>query len=134
MTTPEYPALTIEQLERGDIEPGGFDHEGHVYLGWLYVGEFGAGRAIEKFTAALRRLVGKLGVPDKYHDTITWFYLLVIAERRSRDGGDDWPTFRRDNPDLFSRDDNVLSRFYSRELLASEDARRRFVLPDRIAA
>ena len=134
MTTKNIHTLTIEQLEMGEIDAGSFDHESHVYMGWLYVGEFGATRAIEKFTAALKRLVIKLGVPGKYHDTITWFYLLVIAERRMKSGGDDWTTFRRDNPDLFSRNDNVLSRFYSRELLGSDEARNGFVLPDRIAA
>ena len=76
----------------------------------------------------------KLGVPGKYHDTITWFYLLIIAERRNRDGGDDWPTFRRANDDLFSRDDNVLGRYYSKELLASDEARNNFILPDRLVA
>ena len=134
MTINEMPALTIEQFELGDIDAAGFDHASHVYMGWLYIAEFGATRAIEKYTAALKRLVDKLGVPGKYHDTITWFYLLVIAERRTRKGGDDWRQFRRNNSDLFSHDDNVLSRYYSKELLSSEKARRNFVLPDRIAA
>ena len=134
MTANDMHALTIEQLENGEIDAGTFDHESHVYMGWLYIGEFGATGAIEKFTAALKRLVIKLGVPGKYHDTITWFYLLVIAERRMKIGGDDWTTFRQDNPDLFSRDDNILSRFYSKELLGSDKARHSFVLPDRIAA
>ena len=69
-------------------------------------------------------------MPGKYHDTITWFYMLLIAERHKSD--EDWEDFRSANTDLFERD--LLTRYYTRECLASEDARTRFVLPDRIAA
>ena len=90
--------------------------------------------AISRFTGALRRLTAKLGVPDKYHDTISWFYLLLIAERRAATTEDSWFTFRRDNDDLFSRDNNVLEHYYSKELLWSDRARQSFVLPDQRAA
>lgn len=126
------PAITIAAFESGDIDPGSFDHEAHVYVGWQYVRKYPLGEAVSRFTGALRRLTARLRVPDKYHDTISWFYLLLIAER-SIDAGDDWNTFRRDNDDLFSRDNNILDRYYSRELLESERARNSFVLPDRCA-
>lgn len=132
MTTNSLENVTIDAFERGDIDATCFGHEAHVYAGWLYVNRFPAPVAIERFTAALRRLTAKFGAPDKYHDTITRFYLLLIAERN--DGGGCWQRFRNQNPDLFDRDNNVLHRYYSRERLGTDAARLRFLLPDRIAA
>ena len=128
------PQVSIAAMEAGEIDPATFDHEAHVYLGWQYVREYPLTEAIGRFTDALRRLTNQLGVPGKYHDTITWFYLLVIAERRARAQDDSWIAFRRDNEDLFSRENNVLERYYSKELLWSDRARQAFVLPDRRAA
>jgi len=125
------PALTIAALESGDIDVGSFDHEAHVYLGWLYVRQYPLSEAVSRFTGALRRLTAKLGVPGKYHDTISWFYLLLIAERSNGANDNSWFDFRCDNSDLFSRDDNILGRYYSDELLRTDRARNSFVLPDR---
>jgi hypothetical protein len=36
--------------------------------------------------------------------------------------------------DLFSREGNVLNRYYCSDTLASDEARHRFVLPDRLVA
>lgn len=127
------PAITIAAFEAGDVDAKSFDHEAHIYVGWLYVRAFPLSVAISRFTRALRRLTARFGVPDKYHDTISWFYLLLIAERNNSDE-DDWSAFRRGNNDLFSRDVNILERYYSEELLKSDRARSSFVLPDRCAA
>ncbi len=133
-------ALTIDDLEQCRIEAAAFDHEAHVYLAWLYLDRYSVAEAIERFTAALKRLTVKLGVPGKYHNTITWFFMLIIAERRNGDSGAAgppgraWSRFRRDNDDLFRRDENVLHRYYNPETLATDAARRTFVLPDKLLA
>jgi len=131
MNAAAEPGVSIAALESGEIDAVEFDHEAHVYLGWLYVREYPLGEAIGRFTTALRRLTARLGVPGKYHDTISWFYLLLIAERRNAANEESWFAFRRNNDDLFNRDDNLLARHYSDELLWSDRARHSFVLPDR---
>ena len=131
---PSCPQLTIDDLEAARIEGGSFNHEAHVYLAWLYLKEYPVTAAIDRFSAALRRLTQKLGVPGKYHETITWFFMLMIAQRCADQPDLDWPQFRAGNGDLFSKDDNVLNRYYSNATLHSNEARRSFVLPDRIAA
>ena len=133
MNAAAEPQVSIAAMEAGDIDAATFDHEAHVYLGWLYVNEFPLTEAIDRFTRALRRLTERLGVPDKYHDTISWFYLMLIAERRAAASDDTWFCFRRDNDDLFRRNENVIDRYYTRELLFSDRARRSFVLPDRLS-
>jgi hypothetical protein len=128
-----FPDLSIEAFEAGAIDAGAFDHEAHVYVAWLYLERYALAKAIGRFTSALRRLTQQLGVPDKYHETISWFFLLVIAERREARPGD-WAAFRQANEDLFGTASGILRRYYSDAVLFSERARCRFVLPDRLAA
>ena len=134
MTKPLRPALGIDDLEQGRIEGGSFNHEAHVYLAWLYLDRYPVTEAIERYTAALKRLTAKLGVPGKYHDTITWFFMLIIAQRRIACADVDWTVFKEKNADLLSRENNVLNRYYSKETLATDAARQSFVLPDRLVA
>ncbi len=98
MRTLAAPDITLEQFEQGDIDPSLFDHEAHVYVGWLYVSRFGRKEAIARFDAALRRLVKKLGAENKYNAMITWLFLVLIADRAC--SGEDWPAFRGRNADL----------------------------------
>ena len=127
------PEFRVDSFERGEIDPEAFDHEAHVHVAWLYLERYPLPVALERFDAALRRLTVKLGIPGKYHATITWFFLLLIGERRAADPGADWSRFRRRNRDLFE-DGGLLRRYYRGETLASDCARQSFVLPDRLAA
>lgn len=135
MNAAAVPQFSITSFEAGTIDIDAFDHEAHVYVAWLYLERFPLLEAIGRFSDALRRLTIQLGVPGKYHETITWFFMFVIEERcqEPRTGG--WFSFQRDNADLFARgDDNILNRYYSSDLLASNRARQSFVLPDRLAS
>ena len=124
----------IEQIvaafEDASIDAAEFDHEAHLLVGWRFLQEQSLVDAIRRFTTALKRLTQKLGVPGKYHETITCFYLIKIAERCAGQAASDWPTFKDANPDLFTRNPSLIRQYYSKSLLASEDARRAFVLPD----
>ncbi len=124
--------LTIATFESGEINAEAFNHEAHIYVAWLYLEAYPVSEALSRFTAALKRLTLRLGVPEKYHHTITWFFMLLIDERRAP--GSAWPAFRRANADLFSRSDTVLARYYRPGTLASDKARTSFLLPDALAA
>ncbi len=124
------PDITLENFEASEIDPDRFDHEAHVYVGWLYLGEYELPEAIARFDAGLKRLVAKLGAETKYHATLTWFFLLLIAERIEAD--EPWQVFRHRNDDLIGGSKKLLSRYYSEECLFSDRARERFVLPNNI--
>jgi hypothetical protein len=34
--------LTIEMFEASEVPPQAFTHEAHVFIGWMYITEFGA--------------------------------------------------------------------------------------------
>lgn len=124
------PAVTVSHFESGQIEAQHFDHEAHVYVAWCFVTQFDLGDAIARFDNALRRVTVKLGVPGKYHATITWFFLLLVAERVKAD--EDWQTFKARNPDLLEEGKATLDRYYSAARLFSDAARNHFLLPDRV--
>lgn len=122
----------VESFEKATLEPGEFGHEAHVLVAWHYLGEQSLLDAIGRFTAAIKRLTRKLGVSSKYHETITWFYLIKVAERLKAAPEADWPAFKAANPDLFARNPGLIEKYYSKALLESDTARRMFLLPDRL--
>ena len=121
---------TVQAFENATVNPSEFNHEAHIKVAWGYLQEHDQLEAINRFTAAIKRLTQKLGVPDKYHETITWFYLLKIAERCHGNAEADWHTFKAANPDLFQWNPSIVQKYYSEVLLSSDTARRMFVLPD----
>ncbi len=125
-------AISIEAFEDGSVDPAQFDHEAHIYVGWSYLQLYELQEAIDRFSAALRRLTKKLGSETKYHETITWFYMILIADRRSTSASNDWQGFRQGNADLFARRPSIISQYYSDKRLGTSLARTQFVLPDRV--
>ena len=125
----EYPGL--EDFEALEIDPAAFDHEAHIHVAWSYLGKMDLLHAIDRYRSTLRRLTVKLGVPGKYHETITWFFLIAVAERIQASPEADWNTFRRTNADLFEPNGAYLKAHYSAALLNSERARSGFALPDK---
>ena len=131
-TTPYRPELAM--FERGDIDPELFDHAAHVYVGWRYLAECELLDGINRFARALRRLTRQFGVSGKYHETVTWFFMLVIAERRHGGASTDWNAFETENADLLNDAGTLLRRHYSRDRLALPLAREMFLLPDQGSA
>ena len=132
MDTATIPDITLDSFASGNIDADKFDHAAHIYVAWLSLEKWPLPEAIAYFTNALRRLTLKLGLPDKYHETITWFFMLLIHERRGEKQPTDWLSFRHEQADLFAGGDaSILHRYYSRQLLDSDHARRSFRLPDR---
>ena len=77
----------------------------------------------------MRRFAASIGKADKYHETITLFWMRVLAAaRRALPAG-------RGFDDLLDRDPRLLDKdmpfaYYSRERLFSEAARAEWVAPD----
>ena len=131
--TPEFvPPVSVDRFERGDIEAAEFTHEAHVYVAWQYLGRLALPEAIARYSAGLKALTRRLGVEQKYHETITWFFMIEVAERIARGKDQDWPAFRSGNADLFDDAGGLIARHYSSERLSSPLARHQFVLPDRM--
>lgn len=124
----------IARFEKQIIPEGGFDHRAHVRTAWCYLHAAEPFQASARFVSALRRLTKALGAADKYHATITGFFLWLISERIANNPGEDWEQFERNNPDLFEQPKALLAAHYSDRRLNSALARRQFLLPDGVAS
>lgn len=125
----------LEAFEACRLGPGEFRHQDHVRVAWLMLREGSLEDTLVRFSRSLRRFADHVGASDLYHQTITWTYLFVIHERKTRMGeGHGWEAFREANPDLFEDHRAFLGRYYTDEILKSELARRSYVLPNRSAA
>lgn len=107
-----------------------FHHAQHVEVAWRFVREHGMPAALGEFTAAIKRFAGAKGATGLYHETITWAFLLIVAERQARTNARTWAEFAAAHPDLLVWKPSILNRYYSKELLASDLARRTFLMPD----
>ena len=124
----------IDAFERCGIPNDRFHHRDHVRLAWIYLRDLPLLEALGRFTTSLKRFAAANGHPELYHETITWAYLLLIHERMHRASSDDFETFASENADLLTWKPSILDRYYDRDILDSELARRTFVMPSRDAA
>ncbi|HNN94212.1 MAG TPA: hypothetical protein PKI03_18170 [Pseudomonadota bacterium] len=108
-----------------------FHHRDHVRLAWIYLRQDASLIGLDAFVRALQAFAADAGQPGIYHETMTWAYLLLLRERMARCPGTDFATFAGENPDLLTWKPSVLDRYYRAETLASDLARKVFLLPDR---
>ncbi|HEV7426045.1 MAG TPA: hypothetical protein VGQ46_06720 [Thermoanaerobaculia bacterium] len=114
-------------FERCDMPE--FHHRDHVRLAWIYLHQMPLLDALKRFSESLKRFAAFKGQPDLYHDTITWAYMLLIHERMQRNPTESFDAFEAMNADLFAWKPSILDRYYDRETLDSDLARRTFVMP-----
>ena len=125
MTDQEF----AEAFERCEIANDAFHHRDHVRLAWIYLRQMPLIDALVRFTESLKRFANHNGVPNLYHETITWAYLLLIHERMERNPVDDFDSFEAANADLFAWKPSILNRYYDQETLDSPLAKRTFLMP-----
>ena len=121
----------IERFESCAVPNAGFHHRDHVQVVWAYLREMPAIEALSRFTASLKRFAAHHSQTMLYHETITWAYVALVHERMQQRPDADWDEFCRRNPDLLTWKPSILDRYYRPETLASDLARRVFILPDR---
>jgi hypothetical protein len=124
----------INRFESGTVPESGFHHADHVRLAFAYLRGYPVLRALEKFSAALKQFAAGHGKTQLYNETITWAYILLIAERIARSSTEelDWNRFAEQNPDLLVWRNGILNRYYEDATLKSDLARRVFIFPDKI--
>lgn len=87
--------------------------------------------ALARYARHLRQLTIALGVPEKFHATITWAYVILLREAMDRSPGATFDDLLAKNPALLDHQAGALYAHYERVELDSDEARRRFVLPTR---
>ena len=118
----------LERFLRGEIDAAGFPHREHVRMAFEMLRRYDFAESVLHFSRSLRAMTLRAGKPEAFHQTVTIAFLSLIAERLEAEPCEDFGAFARDNPDLL--DKSMLTRWYRPERLASERARRTFLLPE----
>jgi len=106
-----------------------FHHRDHLRLAWLVVRRGGAAAAYARVSAAIRRFAEAHGHGDRYHETLTAFWVRLVAHAAG-DGAEieDFDAFLRAYPLLLDR--QLPLRHWSREALFAAAARATWREPD----
>jgi hypothetical protein len=116
------------RFESLTLTPDAFPHREHVRLAWTYLCERPLIDVLRVFPENLKRFAASVGAAGIYHETVTWAFLMIIADRIERSGERaSWTRFIEANADLLTK--GFLAQYYDAETLASDEARRRFVWP-----
>jgi hypothetical protein len=116
-------------LERGEIANEDFHHVSHLHVAWVYLAESSSVRqAANKMRDTLRRFAATAGKPQKYHETITLFWVHLLSRTHADSGGERLEEIVRANPQLLEK--NFPLAYYSVERLFSDEARTSWVEPD----
>jgi hypothetical protein len=116
-------------LERSDIADEDFHHASHLHVAWVYLAESSSvGQAADKMRATLRRFATAAGRPEKYHETITLFWLHILSRAKAARCGGRLEEIINANPQLLEK--NFPLAYYSAQRLFSNKARTSWVEPD----
>jgi hypothetical protein len=106
------------------------DHAEHVRLAWTLLAQQPLLEAMCSCRRMLLAYAEHHGAADKYNETITCIYLLLIRDAMDRLRPDhDWAEFQQINPDLFRSPKDFLERWYPDAGAFTPEAKMAFRLP-----
>jgi hypothetical protein len=118
----------IDRLERCLLDKTEFHHRDHLAVAAMYLYSSDFESALDRMRATLKRFAAHHQVSGLYHETLTRFWLqqveasldrkLCLAE-----------SVRKVQEQL--GDKNLAFEYYSRELINSQEAKQKWVPPDR---
>ena len=122
----------VDDFQSGRLPKDDWTHEAHLRVGAWHVLHFGPEEALERLRTSIRRLNGFHGVANTdssgYHETLTRFYVVLIADLASRNPGTADELADRAVEELGDR--KLPLSYYSRESLFSKEARLAWAEPD----
>ncbi len=118
----------VERFEACTLQPWAFGHREHLLVAWTYLRAAPFEVAAMRFVTALKRFAARHGEPGKYHATVTFALLMVLAEAIDEHPKLDFDALVAKRPDLLDTK-KLLASMYDLEALDSEKARRVPLLP-----
>lgn len=114
----------------GSLEPSYFTHEAHLRLAWIYVQKLGVVEACERVCKEIARFDGLHGDGTKFHKTLTVAAVKAVWHFIQKSGSDNFRDFIREFPQLKFDFKSLIDSHYGFDLLASKEAKRRYISPD----
>jgi hypothetical protein len=122
----------VRGFETGTLPRNEFSHSSHLIVAMYYVRQMPVDDAIDRMRAGLMNHLRHVGVDFTkempYHETLTVFWTRTVAEFvRSKNGAS---ALEIANELIETFDKTYPNRFYSREVLFSDEARKRYIEGD----
>jgi len=134
MSSEQLPGVTaadeafVAAFHADQLSNQGFHHRDHLRLAWVQIRRLGLDEASEVVTTGIRRFAAHHGSADRYNDTMTRFWLRVVGLGIIRHPELGFEDLLAAEPHLL--DKGLPFRHWSRERMASDEARRQWVEPD----
>lgn len=104
-----------------------FTHRVHLKTAWACLRGVPFEDGAPRFVRLLRAFTAKHGVEAKFHATITWAFLALVAERIAEHPALEFDAFLHAHPEL--ADPRLIAARYAPGVLESDRARAVFMLP-----
>jgi hypothetical protein len=122
-------ATLLERFEAVALAPADFRHREHVRLAYAMLARDDFAAVGLRFKTALLRFA-EAHARGRYHETLTWAYLTLIAERMHATPTASSFEFLERHPDVLDHRSGAVSRYYDvAAITACPIARAVFVLP-----
>jgi len=120
----------LGRFERCELPEFEWTHLAHVRLAWICLSLEPEDKALARIRKSILRYNTEvLHRRHKYHETVTVAFTHIVAERMQP--GESWADFAERISDILDPGRPLLLRYYSERRLYSDEARRRFIEPDR---
>lgn len=92
------------EFERAAVDPKTFGHRAHLYVAWCYLRALPLEDALARYVRFLRALVTALGVPHKFHRTVTWGFVVLLDACMRQSPQLDFDALLAAHPRLLAKD------------------------------
>jgi hypothetical protein len=122
----------VARFEARSLAPADYHHREHLRIAFAMLRGADLGEAAVRFRRAMRAYAQAIGAAGKYHETLTWAYLVLVHARMQGAAHTSSLGLLADHPELLDHRTGALARHYDvQAITASPFARRVFVLPER---
>ena len=134
MSSDQHPVVTaadeafVAAFHAHQLSNEGFHHRDHLRLAWVQIRRLGLEQAAEVVTNGIRRFASHHGSAERYNDTMTRFWLRVVAIGIRRHPEVTFDELLAAEPNLL--DKNLPFKHWSRERMNRDDAKQRWIEPD----
>lgn len=124
----------VEYFKQQKVSEEGFGHINHLKVAWFYVFNYPIVEAKEQFHKNIIALTKELGAEEKYHTTVTDFFLDYLLHLKYYLGPSEleegWLQIENFCPLLIKDAKHLIGFYYSKELIESLEAKNNFIEAD----
>ncbi|AOE49679.1 N-formylglutamate deformylase [Kangiella sediminilitoris] len=120
----------IDKFQKQQLQANEFNHLAHLKVAWHYICSYQLNLAKEKFHRDLVQLTKALGAEDKYHRSLTDFFLDYLLHVKWYLHTESWAEVESACPLLISDAKTLVGYYYSDEVIQSTTAKESFIEAD----